>query len=173
MESINIKTTIKSSQDGDPEAFRSLYEATIDRVYPFVLCRVSDKADAKDVTQDSYVELHASLSRFSYQSDAAFYAFLFTIVRRRLAKHYNSVKRHDADVFDESHHGAVATETETQVAITQALSQLDEQSREIVVLHHWSRFTFSEIGTLINMTESAVRVRHHRARAKLASLLNT
>jgi RNA polymerase sigma factor (sigma-70 family) len=63
------------------------------------------------------------------------------------------------------------TSPETTLALTEALKQLDECSREIVVLHHWSRYTFGEIATIVDMTEEAVRVRHHRAKAVLKDLL--
>jgi RNA polymerase sigma-70 factor (ECF subfamily) len=147
-----------------------LYNHLVEKVFFFVISRSSDKDVAKEVTQDVFIELHRSLKKFTYHSDEAFYAFVYTIARRQLIKRYKDSNKHASSELEESFHGTPAP-VETEYAIWSALATLDECSREIVVLHHWSRFTFAEIGKIINMTEGAVRVRHHRARAALASLL--
>lgn len=172
MESIDIKVIVKQSAEGNSESFRALYNHLVERVFIFVVARVNGRELAREITQDVFVELHKSLKNFSYQSDAAFYSFLFTIVRRQLARRYSEQKKYATAELEESLHGVVPS-VETEFAVENALNALDECSREIVVLHHWSRFTFAEIGEIINMTEGAVRVRHHRARATLASLLTS
>ncbi len=172
MESINIRTTIQQSVEGDSKAFAELYEHLVQRVFAFVATRVSERHVAQEVTQDIFVELHKSLPKFSYHSDAAFYAYVFTIVRRQLAARYGLQKKHQVVELDETVFSIKEQSAEVTHSVQSALETLDECTREIVVLHHWSRFTFAEIGALINMTESAVRVRHHRARAHLASVLN-
>ncbi len=172
MESINIQLQVSLVAEGDKEAFKILYEHLVTRVFSYVVTRVDGRATATDVTQDVFIELHKSFNSFSYVSDGSFYSFVFTIVRRQLAKRYGEQKKRAFEEFDEQiHHEREQGSVETVVSIQSALGMLDECSREIIVLHHWSRFTFAEIGELINMKESAVRVRHHRAKAMLASLL--
>ena len=172
MESINIETLVKQSVANNADSFRVLYEHLSQRIFAFVVTRVNDRMTAIEVTQDAFVELYKSLPKFKYQSDPAFYAFVFTIVRRQLAARYSEQKKHVRVDVEESTIPEHTFATEEMHAVHTALETLDECSREIVVLHHWSRFTFAEIGALINMTESAVRVRHHRARASLASALH-
>lgn len=173
MESINIQMHVARAQGGDAESFKMLYEHLINRVFAYVVTRTQSRSVATDITQDVFIELHKSLTTFSYKSDAAFYAFVFIIVRRRLARRYEEDKRHYVVNVDESLHQDQGVSTETVTSVHTALEMLDECSREIIVLHHWSRFTFAEIGELITMSESAVRVRHHRAKAMLASILHT
>lgn len=172
MESIDIQTTVERCVSGQAESFKLLYEHLVDRVFGFVVARVDSRTIAHEVTQDIFVELHKALPKFTYQSDAAFYSFLFTIVRRQVTRRYEEQKKHTNVSLEEQYVAGSEQSAEVTYAVRSALNSLDECSREIVVLHHWSRFTFAEIGTLINMTESAVRVRHHRARATLASILN-
>jgi RNA polymerase sigma-70 factor (ECF subfamily) len=171
MESIDIKTIVEKAEAQEAGAFTVLYEHLVDRVFPFVAARMNDRMTAKEVTQDIFVELNRSLAKFTYQSDPAFYAFVFTIARRQLAAKYKENKKHLAPEVDESILAGDLPSVEVVHSVESALDTLDECSREIIVLHHWSRFTFAEIGTLINMTEGAVRVRHHRAKTMLASLL--
>lgn len=172
MESVNIKALTEQCAAGNSDSFAELYGSLVDRVFSFVSYRTNDRVAAIEVTQDIFVELHQALRKFEYQNDAAFYGFLFTIVRRQLAKHYKTNEKHGTKDMDETVMSAGGADPELTLSVRAALEDLDEVSREIVVLHHWSRFTFAEIGGIINMTESAVRVRHHRACATLASVLN-
>lgn len=174
MESIiNIKTIVEKCAGNDSASFTELYEHLVDRIFSFVSYRTNDKVAAIEVTQDVFVELHKALANFKYQTDPAFYSFVFTIVRRQLANRYGVEKKHESSVMEETMFQAAEPNVELTYSVRSALETLDECSREIVVLHHWSRFTFVEIAELINMTESTVRVRHHRALAALSSILNT
>lgn len=165
--SFNIETAVAGVAAGDAASFAWLYEHLVDRVYPFVVSRTKRSEHALDVTQDTFIALHQSLKRFVYQSDPAFYSFVFTIVRRQLAQYYERERKQDTDSFDEAAHGGYDPKHVEQLAVEEALKTLDPQTCEILVLHHWSRFTFGEIAAMLGLEESAVRVRHHRAKKEL------
>lgn len=154
--------------------FQQLYALVQPKVFAFVQYRTTTREQAIDLTQDILLELYQALTSFIYHSDAEFYGFLFTITRRSLARHYAhkhtkaTLQQSDVDI-DET--VSVIGASELELSVRQALEQLAEDERDIMVLHHWSRYTFAEIGVMVNMTEGAVRTRHHRARAKLAHLL--
>jgi RNA polymerase sigma factor (sigma-70 family) len=169
-----IETLTAEYKAGNTASFEELYHLLAPSVFAYISHRTATRELAKDATQDSFVELSKALTQFTYQSDPAFYAFVFTIVRRQLAKQYAHTAKH-AHVHDEILETLADAHVsrETTLSVQVALEELDECSREIIVLHHWSRYTFGEIATILHMTESAVRVRHHRARATLANLLTS
>lgn len=172
----DIRTFVKGSVKGEAESCKKLYEHLVDKIYAYVQYRTVTKEQAIDITQDVFIDFFSTVSNFAYQSPAQLYAYVFVITRRKLARHYEFVSKHgekEAVVFDEEHSmvpSSTATD-ETRNDIQQALQSLDEQTREIVVLHHWSRYTFGEIALLMNMAESAIRVRHHRALKALGTKL--
>jgi RNA polymerase sigma factor (sigma-70 family) len=131
-----------------------------------------------DLTQDIFIDLFSSLSGFVYQTRGQFYAYVFVITRRKLARHYDDCakrrEREGLELDEAKVAGTLGSEGSyaTSYDIDIALRSLDEDTREIVVLRHWSRYSFSEIASLKDMTESAVRVRHHRALKTLADSLN-
>ncbi len=168
---INIEALVKAVAAGNETSFEQLYTHLADRVFSFVSARTSTRTEALDVTQDTFVELYKALSGFRYERDAAFYSFVFTIARRQLAQHYDKRAKHQVTELVEEVTPSETASAELTSEVQQALETLDDRSREIVVLHHFSRYTFAEIAALINMTESAVRVRHHRARLHLAEAL--
>lgn len=170
----DLERIVTEAAGGDTASFHVLYEHTVSKVYAFLVYRLPTKEAALDCTQDSFVALYQALPTFTYKSEAEFYGFIFTIVRRTLAKHYQAREKEGGRVdVPQEQLASPDSNLEQTVAVRQALDTLDEVTREIVVLHHWSRFTFAEIATLYNMKESAVRVRHHRARAALADILTT
>lgn len=173
----DMRVLITKSTQGDVEACKQLYEHLIDKVHPFVRSRTTTNEQAMDITQDVFIDLFPSLTNFVYQTRGQFYAFVFVITRRKLARHYDETtkrKEREASEFDEAQLPA-ADRGEVGYAdrhdVMAALQQLDEDAREIVELRHWSRYSFGEIALLKDMTESAVRVRHHRALKTLADTL--
>lgn len=170
-----IRTLIEASGHGDKESYRKLYEHMIDRVYAYLKSRTGSKEQATDLAQDVFVELWKALPRFTYHSREQFYAYVFVITKRKLSGFYEMRKRETLPLDEEAVPGtdeSLEPGNAREDEVSRALQILDEETREIVVLHHWSRYTFGEIASLINMTESAVRVRHHRAlkllRAKIS-----
>ena len=170
----DISELVKQSASGDVAAFRGVYEHLIDKVFGYVRYRTNREEDATDLTQEVFVDLYKALPTFTYSSKEQFYSFVFTITKRKLAKYYASkhviAAKHTSE-FDEHTYVAPTDNLELTKDIASALANLDEVAKDIVVLHHWSRYTFPEIATLINMTESAVRVRHHRALKTLSASL--
>ncbi len=173
----DMRTLIEKSARGDRESSKALYELLVDKVYAFVRSRTGSDEHATDITQDIFIDFFTTLSRFTYRSDAQLYAYVFLITRRKLATYYKDAKRRGAQtqqVFDEESmsqgHDTISSEHSRDIA--HALLSLEETTREIVILHHFSRYTFGEIALLLHKTESAVRVRHHRALAQLAAYLD-
>lgn len=169
-----IKDLVIRAVADEADAFRDLYEHLVDKVYNYVKYRTAREDDALDLTQEVFVDLYKALPSFTYESTPQFYSFVFVITKRKLAKWYARLETsldEQAVSFDENTISAVSENSETQDEIRRALAQLESETREIVVLHHWSRYTFKEIASLIEMTESAVRVRHHRALKTLSALI--
>lgn len=169
-----LKIIIADYKSGNSASFAELYHLLLPAIFAFISHRTATRGAAKDITQDSFVEISRALQNFTYQSDGEFYAFVYTIVRRRLAQHYKERAKHaTVEGIEMDNIAKEISSPETKFSVQEALQKIDECSREIVVLHHWSRYTFVEIANILNMTESAVRVRHHRARATLATLLTS
>lgn len=170
----DMRTLIEASARGDAESTRALYELLVEKVFAYVRSRTATKEYATDITQDVFIDLFSNLGNFTYRSRAQFFAYVFVITKRKLARHYELVKRRGVQAeFDEEHISPVVARVplEREHDVARALETLDSETRDIVVLHHWSRYTFGEIALLIGMTESAVRVRHHRALEKLGTYL--
>jgi RNA polymerase sigma-70 factor (ECF subfamily) len=172
----DMRKLINESATGDAESCKKLYEHLVDRIFAYVRSRTNTHEQAVDITQDVFIDFFSTLSNFRYQSQAQFYSYVFVITRRKLAHQYADNERRGLKTTTEFNEDTTVVSTvdtphEIRSDIEKALTTLDAETREIVVLHHWSRYTFGEIALLMNMTESGVRVRHHRALKGLGVLL--
>lgn len=173
VETRRFREALEASSRGNTVAFHEVYSALHDRVFAYVRSRLTTRDDALDCTQQVFVELWKSLPRFTWKSEPQFYGFLFTIVKRRLIVFYHNAKQMPEALPDEENLPSDTKETGATDTMIRALDTLDERDREIITLHHWSRYTFGEIGAMLNMSESAVRVRHHRALKTLKTTLES
>jgi RNA polymerase sigma-70 factor (ECF subfamily) len=166
---------VEKSSRGNAGSFKLLYETLVGRVFGYLASR-TDRTTATDLTQDCFVEIYKALPSFKYRSEPEFHSFVFIIVKRMLAKHYDSKHTKAGKTASELSEENMADETgdrEMNISIEQALAALDDTTREIIVLHHWSRYTFRDIAAMVKMSEAAVRTRHHRALATLQAHLTS
>ncbi len=174
MDDTALQECVVHAAAGDNAAFRRLYDHLEPRVFAYVASRTPRHEIAVDITQDIFIALHQSLHTFRFTTVPQFYAFVFVIVRRSLSafyrnKHTQQAKQNIPLLDDELPDVQVDGDAENVVEI--ALRSLDTTTRDIIVLHHWSRYTFGEIAVMLKMKESAVRTRHHRGIKRLEPLL--
>ena len=174
---------VRAVQRGEPGAMDDLIRGTYTDVYR--LCRrlLGDPADAADATQEVFVRVVRSV--LGFRGEAAFGTWLhritvnvcLTTLRRRgdLRARGQSAGTLDA-TFDDLESGERSTEDRVADAdlarrTTDALAQLAEDAREVVVLRDVQGLSTKETAELLGITEGAVKVRLHRAHARLRELV--
>ena len=167
-----LATLILHSVRGDEEALDALSKAIMRPLFPYLRSRAHRRDDALDALQDTLVDVWKSLPRFSYTTDAAFFKFVFTIGKRKLARIHQMRRREQplADEHDVADMGE-PPDQEGGVFVSRALHALSGKDRDIITLRYWSGLSFLEIGRVLSMSEGAARVRHHRALAELKKTL--
>lgn len=162
---------IFKSGDGKDVDFRAIYDLTIDKVFSYVLLRTQDRDWSKEIVQDIYLSLWKSLPKFEYISQAHFYGFLFTVVRRKLWKaRIRFVKNVSLeDVYDFIEDESYEENKEDYRVLLKEISSLKNKERMVLELRYFSNFSFGEIGSALNISENNAKVLHHRAINKLRS----
>lgn len=166
----SLQGLVERSAASDAAAFRSLMEALDKKLFRFLVSRTNSREEAVDILQDTFVDIWHALPAFEYRSDESFYRFMYTIAKRKLSR-VGKNRSHPLPDPDALPDETFSYEAPLKVDVALALRKLEETSRDIVVLRHWSGFSFGEIGAMLSMKEEAVRVRHHRALSKLRELL--
>ena len=170
---------VEAAAEGDQAAFGQLVEATYLGVFTLAYRMVGDREDARDVVQEAYIKAHKGLSRF--RGDAHFTTWLYRITsncaasfRTKRSKHRHDQLESDPDVVDErpsSDPQQRAASRELRDELIAVLRELPPKLRAVVVLRDVYDLPHAEIATELGISESAAKVRLHRARKQLRDLL--
>jgi RNA polymerase sigma-70 factor (ECF subfamily) len=180
-------TLVKACQRGEPGALDELIRATYADVY--ALCRrmLADPDEAADATQEVFVRVMRSV--IGFRGDAAFGTWLhrvtvnvcLTMLRKRSKARAAgmvaggtpfALPGDDAELVSADQSPADAAETADLVGRSEAaLAQLPEDARAVVVLRDIEGLSTKEVADLLGVTENVVKVRLHRAHARLRALL--
>jgi RNA polymerase sigma-70 factor (ECF subfamily) len=170
-----VADLVAAAQGGDREAFDELVRATYAESYTLALRLTGNEEDARDVVQESYLRAYRGLKRF--RGDAQFTTWLYRITancantylgkrsRRRTEALPEDVEI--ADVDPERDPAARADATLLRDRLEVALESLPPKLRSVVVLRDVYDLPHEAIAAELGISESAAKVRLHRARRKL------
>jgi len=163
-----LKILVEQAQNGSKDAFKEIFDSLSDRFFAYIFSRTSNRDDALDICQETFIDLWNSLKKFRYRSDQSFHGFIFTIIKRKLYHYYkNKQKIVSLDRIDEKQLVQPAIKQNDYGYILRHIDTLTSKNQDIIRLRYWSQMTFNEIAAVLNITESAAKVRHHRALQKL------
>jgi RNA polymerase sigma-70 factor (ECF subfamily) len=169
----SLAPLVDLARSGDRDAFEELVRITSPDTYTLARRLCGNADDAADVVQEAYLRAYRSIRRF--RGDAAFSTWLYRITANCAADHINRRTRHRHDDLSdehlderreadpELHAGNVELRDELKVA----LDALPPKLRAVVVLRDIYDLPHEAIAAELKITESAAKVRLHRARRKL------
>ena len=164
--------TIVANAKKDEAGFRVLYEHTADKVFAYLLSRVRNRQQANELMQDVFVSLWKSIGRLQYRSDAEFYGYVFTIVRREVSRARRSAK--DTISIEECYDiPSDDASPEDYRYLLSVVNSLPEKQRIVITLRYFSDLPFQEIAAMLGITENNAKVIHHRAVELLHTTLAT
>ncbi len=166
------RSLVLAAQAGDNVAFAGLVQRHSRRAYAVARSIVLTHDDAEDAVQEGFLHAWKALERF--RPEQAFGAWLHRIVANASLDIARRKKVRDADELSESvsspfHDPAVRAELRSRLG--QALLQLPERQRSVLVLHDVEGYRHSEIGQTLGIPEGTARSDLHHARASLRRLL--
>lgn len=170
---------VASAKDGDREAFDELVRVTHADTYTLAFRLMGDEEDARDVVQEAYLRAYRGLRRF--RGDAQFSTWMYRITANCAATHLGRRQKHRHDELDES--APVADERadndpqlradadDLRTRLRLALEGLPPRLRSVVILRDVYDLPHEAIAAELGISESAAKVRLHRARNKLREQL--
>lgn len=164
--------------------FERELQPLMDAIFSFAFRLTSDKVQADDLVQETYLKAWRFLDKYHEGTNAK--AWLFRICRNAFINDYRDlrnqpymvdygdlVKYHNEDDPAMPRYNYLHEEFGNQLMgdeVSQALSNLSDDFR-VVVLLDLEDFTYEEIANIINIPIGTVRSRLHRARKILAEKL--
>lgn len=136
-----------------------------DNVYRFILKNLRHEEDARDVVQSAFEKLWRN--RQEVEGDRM-KSYLFTIAYNQMIDHIRKNKRVSLkDEFRDTDRGVQNQQPMARRVLDEALAQLNETQRSLVMLKDYEGYSYVEIGQITGLNESQVKVYLHRARMQL------
>lgn len=169
---------VKRSQKGDRDAFSQLFRRHRSDVARLVFRMMGQSADAEDVIQEVFLQVHKSLGEFRGQAKFTTWLHRVTVnvvlMVRRAAK---SRPVFSGEELSEREPGAGLWPDEAAgrgrriEAFRRLLDRLAEKKRTVFVLHELEGMSPAEIAVVVDAPVLTVRTRLFYARRELAELM--
>ena len=174
-----VADAVAAAKDGDREAFDELVRLTYADTYTLAHRLTGNEEDARDVVQEAYLRAYRGLQ--SFRGDAQFTTWLYRITANCAATHLGRRTKHRHDELDDSvpvvdphpdHDPQLRADAEDlRTRLRVALDALPPRLRSVVVLRDVYDLPHEAIAAELGISETAAKVRLHRARNKLRDQL--
>jgi len=160
---------------GDLDAFETMYNLHSPRVYNLAFRMVGDRAEAEDLLQEIFLQVHEKLP--SFQGRSSFGTWLYRLAVNRCLDHLRSPESRRQSMtrsFDESTEpAAVHQPTAHHLDLERAILKLPPSYRSAFLLHDVEGLGHREVAAVLEVAEGTSKSLVHKARLKLRELLAT
>lgn len=177
---------VRRCRNGQTDAFAELVRRYQDRIYNLIfrMCRQAEVAE--ELAQETFLKAFSNIGQF--QGTSRFYTWLFRIAKNLTLSHLRRggtvkfvplTRTEDDDPAPGEARTALlaarrdpgpeqqAMSNETHRRIEEALAELDEEHRVMVLLRDMEDMSYEEIAEILELPPGTVKSRLHRARGEL------
>ncbi len=162
-----LSALVARSARGDREAFADLYDAMSRRVYGLVLRVVRDPAQAEEVTQEAFLQVWRTASRYDADRGSAL-SWVLTIAHgkavdrvrasesstRRDTTYHHHTQPVDHDTTADAVHASLDARR-----VRSALAGLTQTQREAIELAYFGGYTHTEVAALLGLPLGTAKTR--------------
>ena len=140
-----------------------------DNVYRFIVKNLRHEEDARDIVQSAFEKMWRNREAVEAVKSKS---FLFTVAYNQMIDHIRKSKRVQLkDEFNEDGRSQQQRNSNLKKTLMEALNRLNETQKSLVMLKDYEGYSYEEIGKIMDLTESQVKVYLHRARLALRNYL--
>lgn len=176
----DVVALVDRARNGDPDAFASLYDRYVERVYRFALYRVhGDSALAEDITSEVFLRALRKIKGFQWQGrDVG--AWFLTIARNLVLDHFKSGRARLEVLGAEAPVGAddrimdaedAALARVSQQDLYKAISQLGTEQQEVIYWRFLQGYSVAETAAAMGKSDGAIKALQYRAVKALYKLV--
>lgn len=168
---------IEKVKEGQTQYFSYIVEKYQDVVFSIAVKVLKNRDDAEEMAQESFIKAYKSLHTF--KGKAKFSTWLYRITYNNCISEIRKRKMHFTSTDeievrdDESEINLDGIPEENRAKyVKAALEKLPEEEYTLVLLYYFEDQSIEEISNVTGLTDSNTKVKLHRARKKLYTILN-
>jgi RNA polymerase sigma-70 factor (ECF subfamily) len=141
-----------------------------DGVYRFIVKNIGEAEDARDIVQTAFEKLWIHRDTVNPQKAKS---YLFTVAYHQMIDHIRKAKKTNfTDEFNiQEGPTTYQKDTELKQVLFSAINELSPIQKSLVLLKDYEGYSYQEIGEIMELSESQVKVYLHRARLVLKNKL--
>lgn len=140
-----------------------------DNIYRFVLKHIKNVDATRDIVQETFAKVWVKRETIEFSKARSYF---FTTAHHTLIDTVRKEKyMQDETAIDREYYQKPIGNLDLQEQLEEALDQLPEIQRTVVLLRDYEGYAYDEIGEITNLKESQVKVYIFRARKRLNEIL--
>lgn len=176
----SLESLLIAQAKQDPNAFGTLYEHYVDRIYAYIFTRVRNVQDAEDLTARTFYQALTKLPDYE-DKGAPFSAWLYRIAhnlvanwhRDRSRRRFVSLESLNLPLLDRLKPDEAVEKAEEIDELWKVIEQLPEERRELLIYKFGRHLSNLEIGQVMNKSEGAIKSLYFRTLAALRKELKS
>ena len=149
--------------------FNSCVDDYSDSLYRFILKISKNKEDAKDIVQTAFEKLWIHRNKVELLKAKS---YLFTVAYHLMIDQLRKeAKMVQTDNFDENLNAATPAHSDLKQILLKAIYNLNPTQKALILLKDYEGYAYKEIGEIMQLSETQVKVYLHRARLILKNKL--
>jgi len=169
------------AQQGDANAFATLFDAHKGKVYSICLRMTGNSAEAEDLTQDAFLHVFRKLK--SFRRESAFSTWLYRVTVNTVLMHFRKKKGYNVSLDAPIDHEAsprprefgkvdarLATAVD-RISVTRAMKELPAGYRTVFILHEIKGYDHHNIACRLRCSIGTSKSQLHKAKARIRELL--
>lgn len=163
---------MEAVKHGELQQASLLFERYNKRIFNFLARMTMDRELAEDLTQNVFLRIIKY--RGSYKEGARFQSWIYQVARNIFSDHYQAHKNRFSDFVDVekvSDYMPDSAESELwderEKLLHKSMAKLGEEQRELLILTRFQQMKYEEVALIMGTTVANIKVKVHRAIAKL------
>lgn len=152
------------------KAYNDCVDNFADGVYRFIVKNIRHTEDAQDIVQSAFEKLWVNREQVLPEKAKS---YLFTVAYHQMIDHIRkSDKMPLVEASSIPHEPITQERSELKQILMQAVNALNPTQKSLVLLKDYEGYSYQEIGEIMDLSESQVKVYLHRARLILKNKLS-
>jgi RNA polymerase sigma-70 factor (ECF subfamily) len=149
----------------DEQSFNILVRENHQRIYCLFRRMVGNNAEADDLTQETFIKVYQSLSKFRQESSIQ--TWIYRIAINKGLNHLRRMKIRQTLGLEYADTAAEQGESKNSATgrelLRPAIAKLPPRQQMVVILRSFQELSFREIANILNMSENAAKVNYSHA----------
>lgn len=178
-DALSDEDLVEGVKAGNRKLLNELYNRYAQKIYFKCLSLVKDKSLAQDLSHDIFIKVCTNLHKYKGTSDLSFW--IYAITYNHCITHLRKAKRLRFTAIDETvdpeDHGdeELTAKMMRDIQLTQLkklIKQLKPEEEVILLMRYQDGMNIKQIAGILQLGESAVKMRLKRCRTRIAELFN-